>query len=62
MVKEYTVKREGLATVHQFCPSRPYLELHLPDDVHSVLYVDYTVFSRDQGQLTPKLMLDCDFY
>ncbi|ATZ50325.1 hypothetical protein BCIN_05g06850 [Botrytis cinerea B05.10] len=48
-MKESSVERHGLVQVHQNCPKRPYLELVLPEDVHSVKYVAFAVSSRDQG-------------
>lgn len=51
-MKESSAERHGLVQVHQNCPKRPYLELVLPEDVHSVKYVAFAVSSRDQGMVS----------
>jgi len=51
-MKEYSVERNALVHVHQHCPKRPYIELLVPEDVHSVKYLDFAVSSRDQGMQT----------
>lgn len=48
-MKEHSVERQALVHVHQHCPTRPYLELLVPEDVHTVKYVIFAISSRDQG-------------
>jgi hypothetical protein len=50
VVKE---KREGLIEVSRYCPERVYLELRVPDDIHSVTRVIFRIVSHDQGKEGP---------
>jgi len=50
VVKE---KREGLIKVSRYCPERVYLELRVPEDIHSVTRVIFRIVSHDQGKEGP---------
>ncbi|CAJ2500007.1 Uu.00g028600.m01.CDS01 [Anthostomella pinea] len=56
--KIVSAQHTGLVTVHQYCPTRPYVELEIPPDAGKVLAVTFEIVSRDQGMCNITTKLD----
>jgi hypothetical protein len=43
-------KRQGEIEVSRNCPDKAYVELHLPEDIHTVNQIMFRIESHDQGK------------